>query len=138
MASQELIQEWVLRSKQFEAADVKALSAPFSELDAHLTLRSYIVGYALSDADIAVFKAIKANHKATSFLKQGHLRSATRWYTYITDTNPDLASASLPVRTKEAAPKKDGDSFEIGLQDTEKGVITRFPPEPSYVFAPQQ
>jgi glutamyl-tRNA synthetase len=131
MASQSHIQEWVQRSKQFEASDVKALAAPFSELDAHLTLRSYVVGYALSDADVAVFKAIKGNHKATSYLKQGHLRNASRWYAYIAATNPELVSAALPTRGKAAAEPKEADSYDVGLLDTDKGVVTRFPPEPS-------
>jgi glutamyl-tRNA synthetase len=130
MASQSLVQEWVGRSKQFESTDIKALANAFSELDAHLTLRTYLVGYALSDADVAVYKAIKANHRAASVLKQGHLRNATRWYTYIGETNPHLASAALPVRAKPTE-KTTEESFDIGLQDTEKGVVTRFPPEPS-------
>src|ERR1700753_2564035 len=121
MASQSQIQEWIQRSKQFEVSDVKALAAPFSELDAHLTLRSFIVGYSASDADVTVFKAIKRNHKATSYLKQGHLRNASRWYAYIAATHPELASAALPTRGKGATEQKESDSFDIGLLDTEKG-----------------
>jgi len=127
------VKEWITRATAFQSSDIKALAAPFTELDAHLTLRSYIVGYGLSDADIQVFKAIKGNNKATSYVKQGHLRNAFRWYKYIEETNPDLAAASLPARNKGTVVQKEGDNFEIGLENTEKGVVTRFPPEPSCV-----
>ena len=43
--------------------------------------------------------------------------------------------AGTSVSDKPAAPKKPkvpgGGSYEIGLKNTEKGVVTRFPPEPS-------
>lgn len=34
------------------------------------------------------------------------------------------------LTSKKKAKSKEG-SYEIGLLDTEKGVVTRFPPEPS-------
>jgi len=71
MASQ--IDEWKQRAEKFTVKDRKALDAPFAELDAHLTLRSYIVGHSQTDADVAVYQAIRANHLAYSFQKQGLL-----------------------------------------------------------------
>ncbi|KAF1986529.1 glutamyl-tRNA synthetase [Aulographum hederae CBS 113979] len=136
----EQIKEWQDRSTKLTSKDLKAIEGPLGELDAHLTLRSYIVGYSLTDADTAVWKAIRENHKAHSFIKQGLLVNATRWFKFIEETNPGLAPA-LPVRAaKGAATDKkaekgenagDSGSFDIGLQDTSKGVVTRFPPEPS-------
>ena len=67
------IDEWKQRAEKFNIKDRKALDAPFAELDSHLTLRSYIVGYSQTDADVAVYQAIRANHLAYSFLKQGLL-----------------------------------------------------------------
>jgi glutamyl-tRNA synthetase len=125
------IKEWVDRSKAFESSDLKALNQPFAELDSHLTLRSFIVGHALTEADKIVWKSIRANSKAQGSLRQGAFRNALRWYKYIEETNPDL---TLALRTKpapDAAAKRQADSYNIGLQDVEKGVITRFPPEPS-------
>jgi glutamyl-tRNA synthetase len=127
-----LIQEWIDRSTKLAEANVKEVEAHFQELDAHLTLRSYIVGHGMTDADSAMFKAISQNHKAKSYIKQGGLRNALRWFNYIDETNPELTKSALAARPK-VTHGKDGDSYEIGLQDVEHGVVTRFPPEPSYV-----
>jgi len=88
------------------------------------------VGHGLTEADTAVYKQINANGKAKSLVKQGLLTNVVRWFTYIEDTNPDLKMSALPIRTKGPTTQV-GDNFEIGLQGTEKGVVTRFPPEPS-------
>jgi glutamyl-tRNA synthetase len=134
MAAQPSIQEWVSRSTKFAAPDIKDLEAPFLELDAHLTLRSYIVGYGLTDADVAIFKAISQNFRAKSFVKQGSLRNAQRWFNYVDETHPELTKSVLAARPKVVHTKEsEGGSFEIGLPDAERGVVTRFPPEPSYV-----
>lgn len=130
------VKEWTERAQKFTVKDRKALDAPFAELDAHLTLRSYIVGYSLTEADTVVWKAIRENHIAYSFIKQGALVNVTRWFKYIDETNPSLAT-TLPQRPtkvakgEETATKEDTASFEIGLQDVSGGVVTRFPPEPS-------
>ncbi|KIW01589.1 glutamate-tRNA ligase [Verruconis gallopava] len=131
------IQEWQDRAQKFTVKDRKALDAPFAELDAHLTLRSYIVGYSLTDADTAVWKAIRENHIAGSFVKQGLLINVTRWYKYIEETNPALsAAAAKPAKAAakeqiDKVAKEEGANFEIGLQDVGDHVVTRFPPEPS-------
>jgi glutamyl-tRNA synthetase len=130
------VKEWQDRATKFSTKDRKALDEPFAELDAHLTLRSYIVGYGLSDADTAVWKAIRENHIATSFVKQGLLVNVSRWYKYIEETNPAIGA---PVQKTVKAPKgaeekittQDGGSFDIGLQEVTGQVVTRFPPEPS-------
>jgi hypothetical protein len=136
------IKEWQDRASQFATKDRKALEQAFGELDSHLTLRSYIVGYSLTDADTAVWKTIRENHISHSFVKQGLLVNVSRWFKYIEETNPSLAP-SLPVRAakgpkgpaEEEKAKEEGGSFDIGLQEVQPGevVITRFPPEPSYV-----
>ena len=136
MAAQPSIQEWIERSTfKFAATDIKELEPPLLELDAHLTLRSYIVGYSLTDADAAVFKTISQNFKAKSFVKTGSLRNVLRWFTYIDEMHPELTKAALAARPKVVI--KDSDSYEIGLPSAERGVVTRFPPEPSYVWSSQ-
>jgi glutamyl-tRNA synthetase len=131
------IKEWIERAAKFEQQDIKALQTPFAELDAHLTLRSYIVGYKLTDADATVYKKIRENPKAKTSVKQGLFRNVSRWYKNIEETNPALVAAAAVVARPDTfgVTMKEGDNFEIGLQDTEHGVVTRFPPEPSYVYA---
>ena len=127
------IKEWTERATKFEQPDIKALQLPFSELDAHLTLRSYIVGYKLSDADSAVYKKLRENPKGKTLAKQGLYRNVSRWYKYLEDTHPDLVASAAVIARPDTfgVAAKEGDNFEIGLQGTEKGVVTRFPPEPS-------
>jgi len=102
MANDTLVKEWQDRAEKFSSKDRKALDRPFGELDAHLTLRSYIVGYTSSDADSAVWKAIRENHIAQSFIKQGVFVNVTRWFKFIEETNPSVA-AELPVRPAKGA-----------------------------------
>lgn len=134
------LKEWVDRAQAFATKDRKALETPLAELDAHLTLRSYIVGYSQTDADTTVWSAIRENNIAGSFIKQGTYINLTRWYRFIEETNPSLvlaqrggkdAKADGAKTTKKDASKAEEDSVGIELQDAEKGVVTRFPPEPS-------
>lgn len=132
------IKEWQDRATKFNTKDRKALESAFTELDAHLTLRSHIVGYSLTDADTAVWKTIRENHMAGSFVKQGLLVNVSRWYKYIEETNPSIAPLSTrPAKEKAAkdteqkGTNNDGGSFDIGLQEVAGQVVTRFPPEPS-------
>ena len=119
------IKEWQQRAEAFKPLNMKQVEGPLAELDAHLTLRSYIVGYTVTDADIAVWKTIRGNRIAFNYVKQNLMLNLCRWFRFIDDTvKPGL---DVPLRQKE----DDGANFEIGLQDTEHGVVTRFPPEPS-------
>lgn len=131
------VSEWTERATKFISKDRKALDAAFAELDAHLTLRSHVVGYAFTEADNVVWKTIRENHIAFSFIKQGLLLNVTRWFQYVGEINPSPTTASLPARPaksskgEEHGDKLDTANFEIGLQDVANGVVTRFPPEPS-------
>ena len=105
------------------------------ELDSHLTLRSYIVGYTLTIADLAVWGAIRGNKIGFAAVKKGNMLNLTRWYNFIDESNPWIATTlqglNAAAQEKKAAKSKEGGSFDIALPDTEKGVVTRFPPEPS-------
>jgi tRNA synthetases class I (E and Q), catalytic domain/Glutathione S-transferase, C-terminal domain len=126
-----LVKEWVDRSAEFKSSNFKEVEKAFAELDAHLILRSFIVGHAFSDADTAVYKAIAGNHKVKSIAKQGKFRNAARWYAYIDETKPELASTVEMVRGRAKNPNEAHDSYDLGLEGFEGTVCTRFPPEPS-------
>ncbi|KAF2483608.1 glutamyl-tRNA synthetase [Neohortaea acidophila] len=122
------IAEWKKRAEALKATNPKQVEGPLAELDAHLTLRSYIVGYQLTDADTTVWTTLKANNVANSaFIKSGRMINVARWFNFISESAHP--AVELPVRTPVA--KDAGASYDIGLPDVEKGVVTRFPPEPS-------
>ncbi|MCJ1370026.1 hypothetical protein MMC20_001238 [Loxospora ochrophaea] len=130
-----LIKEWLDRTVSFYPSDFKSIEGPLLELDSHLSLRSYIIGYTLTLADISVWGGIRGNKVAHAAMKKGHMVNVCRWFRFIEETNPWIAAAvqsmNAQAQEKKAAKSKEGASYEIALQDTEKGVVTRFPPEPS-------
>jgi glutamyl-tRNA synthetase len=122
------IKEWQGRAETLKPLNLKQIEGPLGELDAHLTLRSYIVGYSLTDADTTVWKTLRANRVAHAYIKQSLMVNLSRWFFFIEATAQP--SIDLPTRpAKEAG--DEGASYDIGLPDVEKGVVTRFPPEPS-------
>lgn len=107
------------------------------ELDSHLTLRSHVVGYRLTVADLAIWGALRGNKVAYAAIKKGLMLNVSRWFMYIEETNAWITHAvhalNAHAQEKKSAMSKAGGSYDIALPDTEKGVVTRFPPEPSYV-----
>ncbi|PGH27106.1 hypothetical protein AJ80_01293 [Polytolypa hystricis UAMH7299] len=58
--------EWVTRSLDLTPSDFKAVDRPLTELEHHLTLRSYIVGYSMGLADMVVWGATSGNKKGVA------------------------------------------------------------------------
>ncbi|KAI9763936.1 MAG: hypothetical protein M1840_008970 [Geoglossum simile] len=127
--------EWIDRAQALASPDFKSIETLLLELDSHLTLRTYIVGYNLTVADIIVWGVLRGNRAAHAYIKKNHLTNLSRWFRYIEEANLWIPKAvetlSLQVREKKTAKSKEGASYDIALPDTEKGVVTRFPPEPS-------
>jgi glutamyl-tRNA synthetase len=126
------VKEWVERSSSFAPTNLKTIEGPLGELDAHLTLRTFIVGYSLTDADIEVWQTLRGNHVAHSFIKRGLMVNLSRWFKYIEEAYADKVKVpEKSAKTAKAEEKGDeGANYDIGLQNPENGVITRFPPEP--------
>jgi glutamyl-tRNA synthetase len=103
-------------------------------LNTHLALRSYIVGYKLGIADIVVWATIKGNRVLQSMLKQGD-SNVTRWFTFIKTSNPWITEAVSDFNTRRlkerTAASSIGASYEIDLPKIDGPIVTRFPPEPS-------
>ncbi|KAI1078595.1 glutamyl-tRNA synthetase [Whalleya microplaca] len=132
------VNEWVKRSESFAAKDFSKLRKPLEELHAHLTLRTHVVGYHLSVADLAVWSTIRANRVALSAIRRPE-SSVYRWYSYIEASTPwlaEVATAALTPAQMErakarAAASAAGASYEIDFPQTDGPIVTRFPPEPS-------
>ncbi|EEA24261.1 hypothetical protein EYB25_004608 [Talaromyces marneffei] len=128
-------EKWLSQVSQYVPLDHKALEAPLQALDSYLILRSFLVGYSLSSADIAIWGALRGNRVAVTAVKKGTLINLTRWFRFLEELCPWITSAvdavNAAAKAKRAAASKAGASYDIALKNTEKGVVTRFPPEPS-------
>ncbi len=117
------------------APDFKAIEPHLLAFDTHLILRTYIQGYTISDLDTKIWLTLRTNKVANAFLKKGALVNLARWFHYIEDAHPEIQeeikAQEETERARKAALSSKGASYHMALQDVEKGVVTRFPPEPS-------
>ncbi|PWY71813.1 glutamyl-tRNA synthetase [Aspergillus sclerotioniger CBS 115572] len=127
------VDEWLKRRASFAVGHYKALCKPMEELESHLTLRSYIVGYSLTLADIVIWGALRGN-PAIVGLRRNSL-NISRWFSFIENTNPWITEAvagfQSHARQRKAAASAAGANYNIGLNNMENGIVCRFPPEPS-------
>lgn len=126
---------WLDQLPQFVPLDFKAIDPHLQRLNSYLTLRSFLVGHSLSMADVAVWGVLRGNRVAVSAIRRGTLVNLTRWFDFIENLCPWFADSVEKVeaaaKQKKVAMSKAGGNYDISLKNTEAGVLTRFPPEPS-------
>ncbi|KAL4947901.1 tRNA synthetases class I, catalytic domain-containing protein [Aspergillus filifer] len=132
---EKLENEWLSELEALTALDFKTIDPKLQKLNNHLLLRSFIVGYALSTADIALWGALRGNRVAIGAIRKGTLVNLTRWFNFLEELCPwaiaALEALNASAKEKRAAKVKEGANYDIALLNTDKGVVTRFPPEPS-------
>ncbi|KAI9747581.1 MAG: S-adenosyl-L-homocysteine hydrolase [Chaenotheca gracillima] len=113
-----------------------SLENSLQRLNNHLFLRSHIVGYVLTAADVVTWAALRGNRVATGhFKRSAELKNVNRWFKFIESTNPWMTTAVAELHAtaqhKGAKIRATRASHRDGITGTEHGVVTRFPPEPS-------
>lgn len=111
-------------------ADFKSMEPLLLDLEKYLTLRTYLGGYDLSPADKSVWAALRNNKVAMGLVRKGSFASVTRWFNFVEAAHPEIKDDVAAGKPKA---NKGGANYNIGLPNTENGVVTRFPPEPSSV-----
>lgn len=117
------------------SGDFRSIEPHLVALDKHLTLRTYLEGYTLGEVDEKAWVALARNRAAIAFIRKGKLSNLTRWFLFVEETHPeiqhDIKAAQQAAKEKVAIASRAGASYNLNLQDTDKGVVTRFLPEPS-------
>ncbi|VEU21249.1 DEKNAAC102193 [Brettanomyces naardenensis] len=122
----------------------KELSKDLETLEAHLNFRSFIIGYKITLADVAVWGCLRANPVMGSVIRNSVYVNVSRWYHFLESDKrfgevATTLSKALNELKKEAKQKQGGQkkkvhmaNFDIDLPGAVDGkVVTRFPPEPS-------
>ncbi|QPG75786.1 glutamate--tRNA ligase [Brettanomyces nanus] len=135
--------EWIkFAYEKLTVKNFKELSKDLEKLDAHLNFRSFIIGYKITTADIAVWGCLRANPVMGSVIRNSVYINVSRWYHFLEADKRfgDMAtvlSKAMNELKKEAKQKQGGKkihkaNFDIDLPGAKDGeVVTRFPPEPS-------
>ncbi|XP_077376307.1 bifunctional glutamate/proline--tRNA ligase isoform X2 [Festucalex cinctus] len=113
------------------------LSASLAELDKALSLRTFLVGHALTLADMSVWAALKS-HSAWP-TKDKTFSHVSRWFFFLSSQVPFTAldnkytSKKAPTRSNSVVKENKADLGKfVDLPGAEMGkVVVRFPPEAS-------
>ncbi|KAK5874481.1 hypothetical protein PBY51_019421 [Eleginops maclovinus] len=112
------------------------LSAALGELDKALSLRTFLVGHAVTLADLSVWAALKGHAEWPSHGKT--CSHVNRWFFFLSSQVPftavgnKYASKKAPMTKSNSDEKKQDVGKFVDLPGAEMGkVVVRFPPEAS-------
>ncbi|XP_069810307.1 bifunctional glutamate/proline--tRNA ligase isoform X2 [Dendropsophus ebraccatus] len=122
------ISHWVEFS-QTRLLNKSTFSAALQELNHSLSLRTYLVGDALTLADISIFSTLAVSASWQEELRQNKAAvNVRRWYTFLEPTVPCRGKLNVAAPPEK---KQDVGKF-VELPGAEMGkVVVRFPPEAS-------
>ncbi|XP_069624579.1 bifunctional glutamate/proline--tRNA ligase isoform X2 [Ranitomeya imitator] len=122
------ISHWVEFS-QTRLQNKSTFAAALQELNHSLSLRTYLVGDALTLADISIFSALAVSSPWQDQIRKNKAAvNVRRWYTFLEPTVPFQGKLSVAAPAEK---KQDVGKF-VELPGAEMGkVIVRFPPEAS-------
>eukprot|EP00775_Hariotina_reticulata_P007441 gene7441-7651_t len=135
------VDQWIETSTQVVSG--QGFEALCNSLNGYLSLRSFIVGYGTTAADLAIWGQLQACPLWSKLKQSGSVPHLARWFDHhaalpactaaVQQLDPKQKAAAAAAADL-AAGKGGGDvgSFDVGLPNAEQGkVVTRFPPEPS-------
>ncbi|KAB8203330.1 hypothetical protein BDV34DRAFT_214701 [Aspergillus parasiticus] len=86
----------------------------------HLTLRSYVVGYSLTLADVALWGILRSNRVIVGLRRNSV--NINRWFSFVESTNPWMAEAVSAFNSLAQPKKATGANYNTGLKNTENGI----------------
>ncbi|SPO32736.1 probable GUS1 - Glutamyl-tRNA synthetase [Ustilago trichophora] len=125
---------YVSQGDNLALANFQTATAIADSLDQHLALRTFLVGHAITAADVAIWAAVRASSPVIGLVRKGLHNHLERWFNHIDSLAPisDALVQLADAKAEKFKNKKTAAGFDLFLKDAQQGqVVTRFPPEPS-------
>ncbi|SPC66286.1 probable GUS1 - Glutamyl-tRNA synthetase [Ustilago sp. UG-2017b] len=125
---------FVSQGDNLALADFQTAAVIADNLDQHLALRTFLVGHAITAADVSIWAAVRASSPVIGLVKKGLHKHLQRWFNQIDSLAPtsDALVQLADAKAEKFKNKKTAAGFDLFLKDAKQGqVVTRFPPEPS-------
>ncbi|KAJ1035931.1 hypothetical protein NDA13_000586 [Ustilago tritici] len=125
---------FVSQGDNLALADFQTAAVIADNLDQHLGLRTFLVGHAITAADVSIWAAVRVSSPVIGLVKKGLHKHLQRWFNHIDSLAPtsDALVQLADAKAEKFKNKKTAAGFDLFLKNAKQGqVVTRFPPEPS-------